>query len=282
LLLTQEHCLFINGSLPGEGLPAGGLIPARMLVNGRSIILDRSITSYSYYHIELEQHGILLAEGLAAESYLDTGNRGNFSNAETAALRPDFAVQAGAKSWADAAAPLTTDAATVRPVWQWLETRARQLGWQLSTPAPALTHDPDLHIFAGGKIIRPAQCDGGKYVFEVPAGPAALHLISRSARPADTIGPFIDDRRALGVLVGDIAISKGRKRRQLTAHLTTPGLPGWHGLGEAGVRWTNGDALLPVPAALRRGRPCRLEITVAAGGPYVDAPVILPAGQAAA
>jgi hypothetical protein len=32
-----------------------------MLVNGRSIIVDRTIGSYTYYHVELEQHGILLS-----------------------------------------------------------------------------------------------------------------------------------------------------------------------------------------------------------------------------
>ncbi len=34
----------------------------------------------AYYHIELENHGVLLAEGLPAESYLDTGNRSSFVN----------------------------------------------------------------------------------------------------------------------------------------------------------------------------------------------------------
>ncbi len=29
----------------------------------------------SYYHVELPHHDVLLAQGLPAESYLDTGNR---------------------------------------------------------------------------------------------------------------------------------------------------------------------------------------------------------------
>jgi hypothetical protein len=33
-----------------------------------------------YYHVELDQHAILLAEGRPAESYLNTGNRGFFAN----------------------------------------------------------------------------------------------------------------------------------------------------------------------------------------------------------
>ncbi len=33
-----------------------------------------------FWHVELERHGILLAEGAPAESYLDTGNRRQFGN----------------------------------------------------------------------------------------------------------------------------------------------------------------------------------------------------------
>jgi hypothetical protein len=33
-----------------------------------------------YYHVELDAHDIMLAEGLPAESYLNTGNRGAFAN----------------------------------------------------------------------------------------------------------------------------------------------------------------------------------------------------------
>ncbi|WP_202208907.1 Hint domain-containing protein, partial [Gluconobacter sp. Gdi] len=44
LLLTQEHCMVFEGKL----------VPARMLVNGASILIDRTINSYTYYHVELE------------------------------------------------------------------------------------------------------------------------------------------------------------------------------------------------------------------------------------
>jgi hypothetical protein len=45
----------------------------------------------TYHHIELAQHDIVLAEGLAAESFLDTGSRGMFET-ETGAMRlhPDW------------------------------------------------------------------------------------------------------------------------------------------------------------------------------------------------
>jgi len=50
------------------------LICIRQLVNGSTIRPERRWTAVDYYHVELDQHAILLAEGLPAESYIDTGN----------------------------------------------------------------------------------------------------------------------------------------------------------------------------------------------------------------
>ena len=65
------------------GLPDGRggmvLIPARYLVNGATIVQEFR-DRICYYHIELESHGVVVAEGLGAESYLDTGNRAAFAN----------------------------------------------------------------------------------------------------------------------------------------------------------------------------------------------------------
>ncbi|WP_141354660.1 Hint domain-containing protein, partial [Gluconobacter sphaericus] len=69
MLITAEHCLFFEGKF----------VPARMLINGRSIFYDKSITSYDYYHIETEDHSVIIADGMLTESYLDTGNRRSFT-----------------------------------------------------------------------------------------------------------------------------------------------------------------------------------------------------------
>jgi hypothetical protein len=46
-----------------------------------------------YWHVELPRHDVVLAEGLAAESYLDVGERSGFGNGGgVVALHPDFAV----------------------------------------------------------------------------------------------------------------------------------------------------------------------------------------------
>jgi hypothetical protein len=64
LLLSPDHAVYVDGAL----------IPIRYLINGRSIVPTASRTVI-YYHLELPRHDVLLAEGLPAESYLDTGNR---------------------------------------------------------------------------------------------------------------------------------------------------------------------------------------------------------------
>ena len=64
----------------------GVLIPIRHLVNGRSI-REQPVEAVTYWHVELDRHDIMLAEGLPCESYLDTGNRAAFANGATIARR---------------------------------------------------------------------------------------------------------------------------------------------------------------------------------------------------
>ena len=55
----------------------------------------------TYYHVELPQHAVILAEGLPVESYLDTGDRADFhGDGETIRLFPDFSARlAPRRSW---------------------------------------------------------------------------------------------------------------------------------------------------------------------------------------
>ncbi len=73
VVLSPDHAVFVDGVL----------IPIKFLVNGRTI-REETVPSVRYFHIELARHDVLLSEGLAVESYLDTGNRGDFANAATA------------------------------------------------------------------------------------------------------------------------------------------------------------------------------------------------------
>ena len=70
LLVSPDHAIFVDGKL----------ICARQLINGTTIRQEKDWSSVEYFHVELDAHAILLAEGLPAESYLNTGNRGFFAN----------------------------------------------------------------------------------------------------------------------------------------------------------------------------------------------------------
>lgn len=261
LLITPEHCVFVDGRL----------VPARMLVNGGTIIIDRTISAYTFYHVELERHAILIAEGLGAESYLDTGNRRNFANTDAPALRPDLSLVSDHLSWKhDAAAPLAVAQHFVEPIWQRLAARALESGQPVTAVPVALEYDPNLHIATGFDWgdIRPARRAGSHFTFMVPEGVAGLRLRSRAARPSEVIGPFVDDRRRLGVKVGRIRLLGRHKPIEVTSHLEETALSGWHmpeAIGDSG-RWTDGDAALP----LMPGKgPTLIEIEILAAGPYL-------------
>ncbi len=64
----------------------------------------------TYWHVELEQHGVLVAEGALAESYFDDGNRHLFDNS-VFAVHADFGAQRkGGRYAAEACAPPVLDA----------------------------------------------------------------------------------------------------------------------------------------------------------------------------
>ncbi len=79
LFVSPDHALHLDGHL----------IPAGLLINGLTITQPHC-DRVTYFHLELPQHDVVLAEGAACESYLDTNNRRDFDNAEVTNLHPDF------------------------------------------------------------------------------------------------------------------------------------------------------------------------------------------------
>jgi hypothetical protein len=94
--LSPDHSVFIDDVL----------IPVRYLLNGVTL-RQEAAAEVTYWHIELPAHEIVLAEGLPAESYLDTGNRSAFANGGAVIVaHPDFA----RRVWHEAGcAPLVTE-----------------------------------------------------------------------------------------------------------------------------------------------------------------------------
>ena len=71
LWVSPDHALYLDGVL----------IPAEYLVNGTTIVKADRVESVTYWHIELDSHDVLLAEGAPAESFVDDGGRAIFHNA---------------------------------------------------------------------------------------------------------------------------------------------------------------------------------------------------------
>jgi Hint domain len=72
LRLSATHAVYVDGAL----------VPAAALVNGVSIRREHHDAAISYFHIELEGHDIIFAEGLPVETFIDDGSRQLFDNAE--------------------------------------------------------------------------------------------------------------------------------------------------------------------------------------------------------
>ena len=80
LWVSPKHALLLDGVL----------IPAEALVNGASITQANEVDLIEYFHVELDRHTILFAEGTHAESFVDDNGRGVFHNAhEYARLHPE-------------------------------------------------------------------------------------------------------------------------------------------------------------------------------------------------
>jgi hypothetical protein len=72
LLVSPDHALFLDGAL----------VQAGALVNGTTIVRERAMPDrFTYFHVELDDHALILAEGVPAESFLDTVTRRRFDNA---------------------------------------------------------------------------------------------------------------------------------------------------------------------------------------------------------
>ena len=241
--LSPDHALW----LPGTGDDAANvLIPVKYLINGATIA-QRKVAQTHYFHVELATHDILLAEGLPAESYLDTGNRAQFENgAAHLSLHPDFA----ALSWDYACAPLCVDGPAVAAARRHLLARIAGLGYRR-------TAESDLYVLVNGRAIRPAAIKGKLHRFMLPAGTTEARIVSRSGVPAG-LDLDCEDCRRLGARIGGI-VADG-KIVLLDGPLLAAGFHPVERQGHELWRWTDGDARLVLPHA--SPRPGTLELLV--------------------
>ncbi len=234
LRLSPSHCIYV----------AGILIPVMHLVNNATILRDNNAQAATYYHVELDRHDILIAQGLECESYLDDGNR--------AGLYHELGRRGTGRR---ACAPIVTSGARLAAVRRTLHETAQRAGFS-PTYRPALramVAGPDGAEIVHPEITRAGQGRLARFCFSSPV--KSLVLFSATACPADT-DPESEDRRELGICLGDMSgVVLGA---------------GWHagGQSDAGA-WMGAQAEL----GLRRARR-HIQLRLAAVAPsWVRPPV---------
>jgi hypothetical protein len=217
LHITKGHSLYFDGAL----------IPVEFLVNHRSIVWDDRAQEVTVFHLELDAHDVLIANGVAAESYRDDGNRWLFQNANAGWDQPPK----------PPCAPVLTGGPLVDAIWQRILDRAGP------RPGLPLTDDPDLHLLADGVRVDAVERQDHVLVFRLTGRPAAVRIASREAVPAE-LG-LARDPRSLGVALRRIAVRQGTKFVVLKADDARLA-DGFHAYESAkDLRWTDGNAALP-------------------------------------
>lgn len=235
LRITKGHSLFIDGVL----------IPVEHLINHHSIVWDDRTREVEIFHVELENHDVLLANGAPAESYRDDGNRWLFHGDNAGWGRPPR----------PACAPVLTGGRQVDEIWRRLLNRS---GSPLDLPT---TDAPDLHLLVDGHRVDGRLMREGVYSFKLRQPSTGVRIVSRANAP-DELG-FARDPRRLGVAIRQILIWRGADLAMIAVNDERLS-DGFHAFEvDHAFRWTNGDALLPAEFFAGVEGTCELELHVA-------------------
>ena len=241
LHVTKGHSFYLDDVL----------IPVEFLINHRTILWDDWAQEVTIYHVELETHDILLANGAPAESYRDDGNRWLFQNANSGWDQPP----------SEPCAPILTGGPVVDAIWLRLLERA---GPRTDLP---LTDEPDLHLLVDGKRIDATAQRDSMFVFRLRGKPRSVRLRSRAAVPQE-LG-LSRDPRCLGVAVRRLVLAEARRQRAIEAEAVSL-TDGYHAFEAVdGIRWTDGDAAVPAELFAGMSGPGMLMVQLGGAAQYV-------------
>ncbi|NTF88186.1 Hint domain-containing protein [Agrobacterium rhizogenes] len=227
------------------------LIPASALVNG-STIVQAECATVTYWHVELDEHDILVTNGLPTESYIDHGNRVFFSRTT------DDSMQL-VKSGGARCLTYVSKGPLVEAVRMQLHVRALDMGWTLSDDPFA-----DVHLVADGRRIDPVINDW-RAEFRVPASVSELWLASQWGAP-NLIGSSGDGRR-LGVCISKLVIDDDVTDARHISVDDDRLTDGFHYVEDGNRRWTSG--LTRLPSSLWEGCRESFSLTIDLAGPAV-------------
>lgn len=224
LRLSPSHCIYMNGKL----------IPVTHLVNGATILRDSTAKAATYFHIELDRHDIVLADGLECESYFDDGNR--------ATMYHELGRRSPARRLC---APVVTQGSHLAAARRALHEIAQGAGF-------AARYEPTLRGMAAGQTLLPEMLparEGQVARFVFPSPVREMVLLCATSCPADT-DPESDDRRDLGVCLGaarGVQLGAGWRERAVGDAGTWMGSRAMLGFARA-----RRDISLPLAALVKR------------------------------
>ena len=222
LYVSPKHAMFLDDVL----------VPAERLVNGISIVRCDAVAPVQYFHIELDTHDIILAEGAPSETFVDCDNRFMFQNAhEFARFYPDC----DAPTWAFCA-PRVEEGDVLQHLRWRLDERLKAFGC-------TTTFDPDLHLVVDGVSVSADRVDDTVHVFRLENSACEVRIVSRSSVPAE-LDVASSDIRRLGVNVSRVVLSSDDVNIVVGCGDTSL-VDGFHA-SEDTHRWTDGDARVPV------------------------------------
>ncbi len=176
LLLSACHALLLTD-------PQGGarvLVPAALLVNGRTIIHDPAGGDITFFHIELDGHDAILAEGQPAETFSEQDSRDGFDNAaDRAAHYPP-----GVGTFVPFQAPRIEDGPVLARIRAGLDQRNR------ATTGPL---DGYLDRVTAGRVEGWAQdlgCPEGPVLLEIVVDGGVAGAVLANRFRADLLEPY--------------------------------------------------------------------------------------------